>query len=197
MSGSGLSSRFSCFVPAARCKTQKRRRTRIPCPHTASPKSDRAPLYPAPAAFRTEGKFPLYKKANRRYNRERNAPRIRLCMELTLRMQGAGAANTRSRIAHFLCPASKLYRFSTESQAFSAKSGLSFIGVACLAKSPSKGALCLINRLFKVLKSFSRPRSGRAGDVQRHTRLRRSRNGAGSLPQAFHSHRVRSRQAFQ
>ena len=36
---------------------------------------------------------------------------------LTLRMQGAGAGDTRSRIAHFLCPVSRLYRFLTESQA--------------------------------------------------------------------------------
>gem|GEM_PF-4497550 len=36
---------------------------------------------------------------------------------------------------------------------------------------------------------------GAGGGAKRPSRLRRSRNGAGSLSQAFHSHRVRSRQA--
>ena len=38
---------------------------------------------------------------------------------------------------------------------------------------PEKRPLCPANRLFQISKSFSRPRSGRAGDVQRLTRLRR------------------------
>lgn len=46
--------------------------------------------------------FPLYKKADRRYNKNRNVPRIRLRMErLFLRMQEAGGFSTRFCIALF------------------------------------------------------------------------------------------------
>jgi len=46
--------------------------------------------YPAPAAFPQKMKYPLYKKADGRYNKERNAPRIRLCMEVFAPYAGGG-----------------------------------------------------------------------------------------------------------
>lgn len=52
---------------------------------------------PPPSLF-----FPLYKQCNRRYNKNRSVPKIRLYMEGWLRMQEAGVGSACFCIALFM-----------------------------------------------------------------------------------------------
>ena len=70
--------------------------------HKKTLDTDSVHIQRSEAQHRTYCGIPLYKKQNRRYNKNRNVPIIRLRMELILRMQEAGARNTCFCIALFV-----------------------------------------------------------------------------------------------